>query len=188
MFDSFVGLFFGYSLKPIKIFHCRYGFRGTSCLVGIALYENPNMQLHFLKTSVEDFFTMAIRSTSWKTIIPYKVIIIKTPSLSDFKVWRIFPALFCAARSQLPHFHNIRYFAVFVCHEQQKRKESNLHISGSRPDALPFRHAPTVFVSIYPFSKQIQALFGCCIPGLRSFYTICSCRLFGFQTFPWIHN
>lgn len=57
---------------------CRYGCSGTSCLVGIAAYENPNIQLHFLKTSVEDFLTMAIRSTSWKTIIP-KYNIIKTP-------------------------------------------------------------------------------------------------------------
>lgn len=43
---------------------CRYGFPWTSCLVGIALYENPNIRLHFLKTSVEDFSTMAIRSTN----------------------------------------------------------------------------------------------------------------------------
>lgn len=54
----------------IFYFSCRYGFSWASCLVGIALYENPNIQLHFLKTSVEDFLTMAIRSTSWKTIIP----------------------------------------------------------------------------------------------------------------------
>lgn len=43
---------------------CRYGFRRTSCLVGSALYENPNIQPHFLKTAFMDFSVMAIRSTS----------------------------------------------------------------------------------------------------------------------------
>ena len=52
-----------------NIYSCRYGFSWASCLVGIALYENPNISIQYPKTALMDFSVKAIRSASWKTII-----------------------------------------------------------------------------------------------------------------------
>ena len=77
--NSFVGFDQIYSIYTGKV------FLGTSCLVGMAWYANPNIStLYFLFAASLDFENITpIQTTSWKTIKPYEVIIIKTPSLSQ---------------------------------------------------------------------------------------------------------
>ena len=78
--NSFVGFGQIYSVYTGKV------FLGTSCLVGIAWYANPNISLpYFIFAASLDFENITpIQTTSWKTIKPYEVIIIKTPSLSRY--------------------------------------------------------------------------------------------------------
>ena len=78
---SFVGFGQIYSIYTGKV------FLGTSCLVGIAGYEIPNISTpYFLFAASLDFENVTpIQITSWKTIKPYEVIIIKTPSLSELE-------------------------------------------------------------------------------------------------------
>ena len=78
---SFVGFDQIYSVYTGEV------FLGTSCLVGIAWYANPNISLpYFIFAASLDFENITpIQTTSWKTIKPYEVIIIKTPSLSELE-------------------------------------------------------------------------------------------------------
>ena len=79
--NSFVGFGQIYSVYTGKV------FLGTSCLVGMAWYANPNIStLYFLFAASLDFENITpIQTTIWKIIKPYEVIIIKTPSLSELE-------------------------------------------------------------------------------------------------------
>lgn len=68
-------------------------YSGTSCLDGMAGYANPHISSpYFLSAAASlDFVAKTpIQVTSWKTITPYTVIIIKTPSLSELMFSMIF--------------------------------------------------------------------------------------------------
>lgn len=83
--NSFVGF------DQIHIIYTGKVFPGTSCLVGIAEYANPNISsLYFLSANFLVFvkISIPIQTTSWKIIKPYAVIIIKTPSLSRLFLMR----------------------------------------------------------------------------------------------------
>lgn len=55
---SFVGLF-----RVILYYSCRYGSRGTSCLVRSARYANPNISAPYISACFKCFLIKAIRST-----------------------------------------------------------------------------------------------------------------------------
>lgn len=126
------------------------------------MYENPNIRPHFLKTSVEDFLTMAIRSTSWKTMNWKYSNIVKTPSLSDL----------------MPRPINFIPAQLRRKSRQQGYRDLNPEIQQSKCCALPFGDSPMIIYCSMQYSVAISPWINVIITVV----TICIIRIFVFRS------
>ena len=79
--------FFEYSKLIFRTYIAGKVFPGTSCLVCMAGYANPNISVPYLSAALLVFDTITpIQTTRGNTIRPYVVIIIDTPSISEYKL------------------------------------------------------------------------------------------------------